>query len=286
MSVASLVVATSLRALPRKRLSWLLGRLTRVEGADPLLQAAIRVYCRAYGVDLADYEIPRVGFANFDAFFTRKVRPDARPIDPDPEGLVSPADGRIEDAGPIEPGASFRVKGRHYDLAELLGDSGAVADFEGGCFAVIYLAPSDYHRVHSAVTGEVQALRHIPGTLFPVNALGVNYVPRLLARNERVVVHQRSERFGRIATILVGAIGVGRISVSFDESVITNDGGAAVGLRVYGERPPRLRRGDELGMFHMGSTVVLLMPADGKLAFRVRPGDKVRMGEVIATRGQ
>jgi phosphatidylserine decarboxylase len=285
MSVASLVVSTSLRALPRKRLSWLLGRLSRVEGADPLLKAAIRVYSHAYGVDLTDYEIPPGGFASFDDFFTRKVKPEARPIAGDANCVVAPSDGRLDDAGPIEAGATFRVKGRHYELAELLGDSGAVADFEGGWFAVIYLAPGDYHRVHAPVTGDVHALRHIAGTLFPVNALGVQYVPRLLARNERVVVHQRSERFGRVATILVGAIGVGRMSVSFDESIITNDGRAA-GLRVYGDRAVRLERGAELGVFHMGSTVVLLMPAAAKLVFQVAPGQKVRMGEVLAKRGE
>lgn len=283
MSVASLVVATSLRALPRKRLSRLLGRLARVSGPDPLLKAAIRAYCSAYRVDLSDYEIPASGFASFDEFFTRRIRASTRPIDPDPSCIVSPADGRIEDAGPIEAGAVLRVKGRHYDLAELIGDSAAEADYTGGFFAVVYLAPSDYHRVHAAVSGPVRAVRHIPGTLFPVNAIGVEHVPRLFARNERVVVHQHSERFGRVATVLVGAIGVGRISISFDDSVVTNDGRDA-GLRIYGERSPQLERGAELGMFHMGSTVVLLLPAQRGLALRAQAGQTIRMGEVLAKR--
>jgi phosphatidylserine decarboxylase len=129
----------------------------------------------------------------------------------------------------------------------------------------------------------VRALRHVPGTLFPVNAIGLNHVPQLFARNDRVVVHQRSDRFGQVATIMVGAIGVGRISMSFDDSVITNDGRAS-GLRVYGERAPMLRRGDELGTFHMGSTVVVLMPASGRLAMRVGAGERVRMGDALARR--
>lgn len=284
MSVASLVVATSLRALPRKRLSRLLGRLARVEGPDAMLRAAIGIYCRAYGVDLADYQLPANGFTSFDEFFTRTLRPGVRRVDPDPNTVVSPADGRVEAAGPIEPGASFAIKGRRYDIAELIDDRIAGAtDFEGGWYALIYLAPSDYHRVHAPVTGAVRALRHVPGTLFPVNAIGLNHVPQLFARNERVVVHQRSERFGQVATIMIGAIGVGRISMSFDDSVITNDGRAS-GLRVYGQRAPVLQRGDELGTFHMGSTVVLLMPASGRLAMRVGVGQRVRMGDAIAQR--
>jgi phosphatidylserine decarboxylase len=284
MSVASLVVATSLRALPRKRLSWLLGRLARVQGPDVALRAAIRVYCRAYAVDLADYELPPAGFTSFDEFFTRTLRPGARPIDRDPNAVVSPADGRVEAAGPIEPGASFQIKGRRYEIAELLDDRIAGAtEFDGGWYALIYLAPGDYHRVHAPVTGAVRALRHVPGTLFPVNAIGLNHVPQLFARNERVVVHQRSERFGHLATVMVGAIGVGRISMSFDDSVITNDGRAS-GLRVYGERGPVLKRGEELGTFHMGSTVVLLMPPSARLVMRVAAGERVRMGAAIAQR--
>lgn len=286
MSVASLVVATSLRALPRKRLSWLLGRMARAGGPDPLLRAAMHLYRRAYGVDLADYDVPPQGFVSFDEFFTRKLRPGARAIDPDPDTVISPADGRLEDAGIIEPGASFRVKGRRYDISELIDDRVAGgSDFEGGRFAVIYLAPGDYHRVHAPVTAPVRAVRHIPGTLFPVNAIGVQHVPGLFARNERVVVHQRSERFGHIATVLVGAIGVGRISVSFDESIVTNDN-RTPGLRVYGERPPEMRRGDELGVFHLGSTVVMLMPSQGRLALRVQAGARVRMGDAIAKRAE
>jgi phosphatidylserine decarboxylase len=181
----------------------------------------------------------------------------------------------------IGAGAVFHVKGRRYDVAELLGDPGAAGELEGGHFAVIYLSPRDYHRVHAPVSGPVVALRHIPGTLFPVNALGVRYVPRLLARNERVVVHQRSERHGRVATVLVGAIGVGRIGVSFDDSVLTNDGRVAA-LRVYGEDPPPLERCAELGVFHMGSTVVLLVAPHDPLTLLPRPGDYVRVGDAIA----
>jgi phosphatidylserine decarboxylase len=281
MPVTSLVAATSLRALPRKRLSRWLGRLARVEGPKPVLSAAMRAYCRAYGVDLADFQVPDQGFDTFDAFFTRQLKPGVRSIDPDPRALVSPADGRVEDSGVIHAGATFLVKGRRYDVAELLGDPSAGLELEGGHFAVIYLSPRDYHRVHAPADGPVTALRHVPGTLLPVNAIGVAHFPNLLARNERVAVHQRSEVHGRVITVLVGAVGVGRISVSFDETVITNDG-RPEGLRVYGDAPPQLRRGDELGVFHLGSTVVLFVAPGPSLTLLPRSGSRVRMGEAIA----
>jgi phosphatidylserine decarboxylase len=281
MPVTSLVAATSLRVLPRKRLSRLLGRLARVEAPEPFLTTAMRAYCRAYGVDLRECEVPPQGFDTFDAFFTRRLKAGARAIDPDPDALVSPADGRVEDIGPIHGGASFLVKGRRYDVSELLGDAAAGVELEGGSFAVIYLSPRDYHRVHAPVDGAVTALRHVPGTLFPVNTFGVRHVPNLLARNERVVVHQRSAIHGRVVTVLVGAVGVGRISVSFDDSVITNDGRQA-GLRVYGDAPPQLGRGAELGVFHLGSTVVLFTEPGVPLELLADIGSRVRVGQAIA----
>jgi len=281
MPVTSLVAATSLRALPRKRLSRLLGRLSRLGAPERVLSAAMRAYCRAYDVDLSECEVPAQGFDTFNAFFTRRLKSGVRVIDPDPNTIVSPADGRVEDIGVVEPGATFVVKGRRYDVAELLGDAGAGVELEGGSFAVVYLSPRDYHRVHAPVEGAVTALRHIAGTLFPVNAFGVAHVPNLLARNERVVVHQRNEVHGRVTTVLVGAVGVGRISVSFDESVMTNDG-RPVGLRVYGDAPPQLDRGDELGVFHLGSTVVLFTSPGDPLDLLVSAGSRVRMGEAIA----
>ena len=176
-----------------------------------------------------------------------------------------------------------------------LGDEQATAEYEGGLFAIVYLSPRDYHRVHAPVTGPVTAVRHVPGTLYPVNSIGLSHVPNLFARNERVVVHQRSERHGRVASVMVGAIGVGRISLAFDESVLTNDDRES-GLRVYGKRAPLLSRGDELGTFHLGSTVIVLIapdqaaqpgytpPTSSRLC--VERGATVRMGEPLARRGR
>ncbi|HEX7476263.1 MAG TPA: archaetidylserine decarboxylase [Polyangiales bacterium] len=277
----SRVAATSLKVLPRKGLSRALGKMARIEAPASVLRVAIRAYCRAYGVDLSECEVPASGYDSFDAFFTRKLKPGARPLDVDPEALVSPADGRLEDLGPIELGSTLRVKGRSYSVGELLGDERAASLYAGGIFAVVYLSPRDYHRVHAPVDGRVRYARHVPGTLFPVNDIGVRHIPRLFARNERVVIEQESPVHGPVATVMVGAIGVGRISVSFNERLVTNDG-RSCGEVVYTERDaPRLVRGDELGAFHLGSTAIIFAGPGSGLGFVKRAGESVRCGEAL-----
>lgn len=277
----SRVAATSLSVLPRKGLSRALGRAARVSAPRPLLRASIRAYCLAYNVDLAEYEVPEAGFETFDAFFTRRLKPGTRPLDPDPGALLSPADGRLEDASVIEDGSTLQIKGRTYSVAELLSDARAPSLYAGGQFAVVYLSPRDYHRVHTPVTGEVQILRHVDGTLFPVNAIGLQHVPRLFARNERVVVEQNTAQHGPIATVMVGAIGVGRISMSFDAELVTNDGRAHRERTFAAGQGPRLERGGELGTFHLGSTVIVFAGPTAGARLVKRPGDHVRMGEAL-----
>lgn len=277
----SRVAATSLSVLPRKGLSRALGRAARVSAPSPLLRGCIKAYCLAYNVDLAEYEVPETGFETFDGFFTRRLKAGARPLDPDLGALLSPADGRLEDAGRIELGSTLRIKGRTYSVGELLDDRLASSLYAGGQFAVVYLSPRDYHRVHAPVTGVVRLLRHVDGTLFPVNAIGLRHVPRLFARNERVVVEQTTQAHGPIATVMVGAIGVGRISVSFDLELVTN-AGRAYRERTFPEgRGPHLERGDELGTFHLGSTVIVFAGPTAGARLVKRPGEHVRMGEAL-----
>jgi len=277
----SRVAATSVSVLPRKGLSRALGRAARVPAPRPLLRSLIRAYCLAYKVDLSEYEVPEAGFETFDAFFTRRLKAGMRPLDPDPEAVLCPADGRLEDAGTIEVGSTLKIKGRLYSVAELLDDRLASSLYAGGQFAVVYLSPRDYHRVHAPVSGEVRLLRHVDGTLFPVNAIGLQHVPRLFARNERVVIEQQSPLHGPIASVMVGAIGVGRISVSFDAEMVTNDGRDCREVAFPPGEGPKCERADEVGVFHLGSTVILFAgPASGLSLVR-RPGDHVRMGEAL-----
>jgi phosphatidylserine decarboxylase len=250
-----------------------------------MLRVAMRAYCRAYSIDLDDYEVPEGGFPTFDAFFTRHLKPGLRPLDPETDALLSPADGRVEDIGQIEEGAKLTIKGHSYTVAELLADRWAASLYDKGQFAVVYLSPRDYHRVHAPVDGCVRAVRHVPGSLFPVNSIGLQHIPRLFARNERVVIEQSSTAHGPVTSVMVGAIGVGRISLAFDSELITNNG-RAYGERIYlGQEGPLLRRGDELGTFHLGSTVILFSGPGASLVPVIRAGQRVRMGEAIWRRG-
>ncbi|MDQ3035131.1 MAG: archaetidylserine decarboxylase, partial [Myxococcota bacterium] len=253
----------------------------------PMLQRAIDLYVRAYRVDLSECEVPEEGWASFNEFFTRSLREGCRPVDPDPEALVSPADGLVADCGAIDTRASFRVKGKPYDVGELLGDARDAGRFEGGRFAIIYLSPRDYHRVHAAVEGPVQVVRHVGGTLFPVNKIGLDHVPGLFAKNERVAVFQDSPIHGEVATVLVGALVVGGVTLRFDPAMRTNDGPPRGTVRYLPGREPVLARGEELGAFRLGSTVIVLTTrgggsseAEGRaLELAVEPGAIVKMGE-------
>jgi len=280
---ASRLAAQSLRVLPRKGLSRMVGRLADLELPKGVVRQAVRTFARIYDIDVSEADAPAGGYRSLDAFFTRRLRPGSRPLAGDDRVLVSPADGLLADAGPVDAGCTLRIKGRLYDVPELLGASDDAARFEGGTFAVIYLAPPDYHRVHAPATGPVALVRHIPGTLYPVNSIGTAHVPSVFARNERVAVVQRTEHFGDVATILVGAIGVGRIGLSFDD-VVTNVGRAA-GTRVYGDDAPRLERGQELGTFHLGSTVIVFVSKDAPVTLVRQNDERLRVGEALARRG-
>jgi phosphatidylserine decarboxylase len=281
-SPATRVAAETLKLLPRKRISRALGRIAASAPPAGALERAIDLYVRVYSLDLSEAEIPEDGFRTFDEFFTRRLKPGARPIEGDERVMVSPADGSVEDVGPIEAGALLHVKGQEYDVGELLGDPSDAARFAGGSFAVVYLSPRDYHRVHAPVSGRVSMVRHVGGTLLPVNRFGVASFPGLFARSERVAVFQQTEHHGEIATVLIGAIGVGRISVSFDPTVMTNVGRGPVTQRYALSRAPHLARGDELGIFHLGSTAVVLTGPEAKSSFRAQAGDVIRMGRALA----
>jgi phosphatidylserine decarboxylase len=267
-----------------------MGRLADLRGPTPLVRRSIQAFVRAYSVDMDEAIVPEGGFESFDAFFTRELRAGARVPDMRREAVVSPADGKVEDLGPIEAGARFRVKGFEYTVAELLGSDAEAAAFEGGSFFIVYLSPRDYHRVHAAVDGRVLRTRHVDGTLLPVNSIGLAHFPKLFARNERVVTLQQSP-FGLAATVMVGAFGVGSITLSFDERIVTNNGsrargrastrGRAPGEYEYATQGPTLSRGAELGRFHLGSTAVVLLGPGHDFSFCVSPGAQVRMGQAL-----
>lgn len=237
---------------------------------------ASKIYARAFDVNLSEAE-PGNGYRSFDEFFTRRLRAGARHID-DAE-IVSPADGRLVASGRVtrESGASrIVVKGRPYDIAELTGHAADAHEYQDGDFAVVYLHPRDYHRVHSPVDGHIRTVRSMPGDLFPVNAIGERHIPGLFVRNQRVAVSIDSEKLGKVTVVLVGATIVGRITVSVLPGKTTPLGTHPI------DPPAAIQRGQELGMFHLGSTVVVLFPSGGMLANKTGP---ILLGESLMSDG-
>jgi phosphatidylserine decarboxylase len=261
-----------LRALPRKRLSRAVGRWCDVRLPRLVSRGIQRVYGGVYGVDMTDVAPRPDAYPSFDAFFTRPLRPGARAIGD--ARVVAPADGRLVATGPIEAGARFRVKAQDYVAHDLIGE--AADTYIGGSYAVVYLAPGDYHRVHAPVDGTVRMVRGIAGDLFPVNTLGERHVPSLLVRNERVVVFVDTETLGRVAVGLVGALFVGRITVPMLPAGAVQPGDHPI------DPPTRVRRGDEIGTFHLGSTVVLLVDRHAVLS---RGIGRLQYGQALSSEG-
>jgi phosphatidylserine decarboxylase len=180
------LVLGALRRLPVHALSRAAGRAASVRLPALLRAPACRAFARAVGANLAEVRDPLDSFASLQDFFTRALRADARTIDPDPAALVAPCDGSWGACGRIADGSLLQVKGRPYSLAALLGDEAAAKALEGGWYATFYLAPRDYHRFHAPCDGFVSRAVHLPGSLFPVNPIGLAYVPDLFAENERI----------------------------------------------------------------------------------------------------
>jgi phosphatidylserine decarboxylase len=270
VGIASLLAAQALRALPRVRLSRAVGRLCDQPLPPIVSRAVTSAYCRAYRVDLDDAEMPPGAFPSFDAFFTRQLKPGARAMSSD--ALVSPADGQLSSQGVVDPGARIFVKGQPYDVGELVGDPRDAARYAGGEFAVVYLAPRDYHRVHSPVEGRITLVRGLPGDLYPVNSIGEKHIPQLFVRNQRAAIVIDTPGLGRVTVVMVGATIVGRVTVS----VL---GGPDVEPGMHPIEPGvAVQKGEELGIFHLGSTVVLLLEAGLAVARETGP---IRVGESL-----
>lgn len=266
--------------LPHHLLSRLIYWITRSEW-PPLKDRLIREVIRIYGVNVAEAADPDPEhYTSFNQFFTRALRSDARPLDPDPAHVLCPADGFLSQAGPIREGRLFQAKGRDYSLVELLGGDEESADlFAGGSFATLYLSPRDYHRVHMPLAGRLERMIHVPGRLFSVSPATTRLVPRLFGRNERVISLFETEA-GPMAVILVGAIFVSSIDTAWAGTVVARP---FRGDWLYRRKEPiRLERGAEMGRFNMGSTVILLFPRDSvSWSDDLTPGAGLRMGQAV-----
>jgi phosphatidylserine decarboxylase len=280
LSFSDLARRSMWRMVPKRAVSGAIGW-----GASCGIPARLRTvmlsrFARVYGIDVAEAEKPLADYAGFDDFFTRRLRPGARPIDDAPGRVVSPADGTVVECGLVTAGKMIQAKGSLFDLVTLLGDEAAAARLEGGAYLITYLSPKDYHRVHAPVGGDVVGWHHIPGTLFSVGAKSIRSEPELFVRNERFVTLIELGGGGLCAVVMVAAIGVGNVTVSYDAEVATHGSRfvkAAVRHQRY-EMPKPIRRGDELGIFHLGSTTIAVFEPGLVELEALAPGSTTKMG--------
>jgi phosphatidylserine decarboxylase len=267
-----------LQYLPRKHFSRLCGQVADLPLPGILLQPLIRTFAWAFGVDWSEAALPPGAYRNFTEFFTRELKPGMRPIASGETTLISPVDGTIGQYGTIRDGRLIQAKGIDYSVEALLGDPERARRYEGGEFLTIYLAPHNYHRIHSMVDGEVQAFSYIPGDLWTVSPLGVEHVEGLFAVNERLTSFITTSA-GECALVKVGATVVGRIRVRYDGQ-ISNRPDATTRHAILNPAFP-IRRGEELGQFELGSTVVLLFQPGQVEWGNTRVGQPIRLGEAL-----
>ncbi|MGP4971454.1 archaetidylserine decarboxylase [Psychrobacter aquimaris] len=270
------VFTTLQQLVPQQQLSKVAGRLAA--SRHPYVKRTfIRSFAKAYNVSLDEYERQSLNaYESFNDFFTRELKEDARPIDMTTHGIVSPADGIISQLGQIDDHKLLQAKGRYYDVGQLLADSEDGRYFADGSFATVYLAPSNYHRVHMPFAGTLTKTRYVPGTLFSVNNTTAANVPDLFARNERLVCLFNTE-YGKAAVVMVGAMIVAGIETVATGKIARTDDVQEV------EHNMSLEKGDELGRFYLGSTAIVILPKGAKANWQdsMKANSVVKMGQLL-----
>jgi phosphatidylserine decarboxylase len=270
---------TLMKLLPRSAISAAMGRLTRAPVPAGWHRAAIRAFARRYRVDVEEAERPIDGYRTFGEFFTRRLKPGSRPVEPGEGVVVSPVDGAVSQAGALDGDLCLQAKGISYPVGKLLGDEGSAHAFQGGSFATLYLSPRDYHRIHAPLAGQVLGYSYVPGEFWPVNPASVRTKEALFCVNERLITWMQTPA-GLSAVVAVGATCVARIHAAYDDRILTHSGQPAAVHRY--EQPIPVQKGGELGLFEMGSTVILLY-GPGKVRWdeALQPEAAVRMGRRI-----
>lgn len=267
---------------PQLTVSRFAGRLADNERNPGLKNHVIQWFIDRYGVNMSEAaESDPTAYPSFNAFFTRALKPGLRPIAEGEKNLVSPVDGAISQIGQVSNDRVFQAKGQSFSLTELLGgDPGWAETFKDGEFSTIYLSPKDYHRIHMPMAGTLREMVYIPGKLFSVNPVTAENVPNLFARNERVACIFDTDA-GPMALVLVGAMIVGSVETVWS-GVVAPGHGEVETTRYQGEQAQSFAKGEEMGRFRLGSTVVMVMPKgsvswnDDQVA-----GKTVRMGEAF-----
>jgi phosphatidylserine decarboxylase len=270
--------------VPQQLLSRLVGRLANSQ-ISLIKSSFINWFVARYKVDMSEAAQPdATAYADFNSFFTRALRQGARPIDTSPDSLVCPADGAISQLGAIVQNRIFQAKGRSYSVQALLGGDAELAnEFSGGSFATVYLSPRDYHRVHMPMDGTLRSMIYVPGKLFSVNTITSEHVDALFARNERVVCIFDTHT-GPMALVLVGAMIVAGVETVWAGHICPYNHTQVSTDYQGGPEIIRLKKGEEMGRFKLGSTVVAVFGPDMiKLDPVLEAGTPVRMGQKMAS---
>lgn len=281
-SIKDRILTLALRLLPQHLLSAMMYKVARLE-TPWVKNLIIKNVVRKYGVNLSEAaESDPEQYPSFNAFFTRALKPEARPIDPDRDALVSPVDGKVSQTSNINSGTLIQAKGFDYALDSLVaGHQPSTEYFKDGLFTTIYLSPKDYHRIHMPIAGRLTEMIFVPGSLFSVSEATTQLVPNLFARNERLICLFETA-VGPMAVILVGAIFVGSMETVWAGEIKPKSKQPTHWQ--YGDQDIYLEKGEELGRFNMGSTVILLFgEACVKWSAQLEEGCTVRLGESIAT---
>jgi phosphatidylserine decarboxylase len=281
MNIKTQIVIFIFRIIPKSLISRLFGYLTMIPLPRTAMRPLINWYCGKYGVNRSEFDEPESGFRNFNSFFTRQLKDGVRPLDSDPMAVLSPVDARVDQFGAIDDRAIIQAKGIYYSVDDLIPSASAV-NFIRGSFITLYLSPGDYHRIHSPVNGRITGYFNIPGRLYTVQEFMVKGLRGLFSINERLITFIRNPS-GRVAVCKVGAMNVGRISLSY-KPVMTNGAFRSRKEVIFsqGERVP-VNAGEEIGVFHLGSTVILLFERDMISFEKLKTGDRVRYGQRIGT---
>ena len=244
---------------PLKLLSRLVGKVAGAKLPRFLLHFIIKMLIRVYKIDMSLFRLHVNEFTTLNEFFTRALKEGARTVDPAPESVISPVDGTLLNFGEITEGRLMQAKGEGSSLDDLIDIPGFRKRFMGGTYVTIYLSPKDYHRIHSPLAGTIRGYSYIPGKLYPVNSYAVNNIERLFSRNERLITYIETEKT-MFAVVKVGATNVGSIRVTYKEEIRTNARQpAASEVFMNGHL---IEKGEELGHFEFGSTVIVLFEKD------------------------
>ena len=263
--------------LPHHLISWLMLKLSRIENTTAK-NFIIRSYTKLISVDMSEaVEEDRFAYSSLNSFFTRELKPECRPFDESNNSWLCPVDGAVSQARPIENGRVFQAKGHDYSLLELLGGDETLAEhFNDGHFATLYLSPRDYHRIHMPTAGSLKRMLYIPGRLFSVAKHTVNAIPNLFARNERCVCYFETGS-GPMVLVLVGAINVSAIETVWHGLVTTT--GKSINRIDYEDNAVSLARGEEMGRFNLGSTVIVITKKDFKFDEAIIADASVKLGQ-------